>query len=771
MRLRFALAIAVLLHAALPGAAAERPLAGRSLAAAIGELQARGLTIIYSSELVRPAMTVREEPRSTDLRKILEEILRPHRLDVHEAPGGVLVIVPAREAEPPPDPSPRGDPSPPAPPPVFIEEIVVTPSHLRLLEEQPEAKQFLSREEVDRMPHLADDLYRAVKQLPGTAGADFSAEFNVRGGDSDEMLVMLDGLELLQPFHLKDFFNAFSSLDSQAIGGVDLLTGGFPAEYGDRMSGVMDIAVRSPSGPLTTSVDIGTMNSRLLTSGSTGDGATQWLVSARGWYPAEAASLGGSLKEEIETDYFDVLAKVQQRLGRRSLLSLNFLASEDDIAFRAADAEETELLEAEYGSQQLWLNLHSQWTEGLSSVILLAAGEGSGERIGGVTDLVEGTLDVRDDRSFNFLQLKQDWRLTLSERQFLKFGVDVRRMRAEYDYLRSSTFEHAPGDVSIHLDPEGESYGAYVADRLRLGDRLVAEVGLRWDKQFWTNDHQISPRLNLMIMARPQSTVRLAWGRYSQTQRLNELAVEDGVSEFDRPQLAEHWLVGFEHRFARGPAMRIEAWSKEFDRVRPRYENLFNPVELFPEAQADRIRIDPEEGRAEGLELILKDDRGSRLTWWAGYTLSKAVDEVAEQEIPRSWDQRHAASFSVNLLFPRRWNANLGGTWHTGWPRTDVTGRVGGNPADPEVELVLGPRNAARYPSYLRFDLRVSKSIKTQLGDLTIIGEVINLTDRKNVCCIGDFETAVRDDGSVEVIPERTSWAPIIPSLAVRWQF
>ena len=169
---------------------------------------------------------------------------------------------------------------------VFLNEVIVTPSHFRLLDNEPGSGQFLDREEVQQMPHAADDLYRAVKRLPGAAGGDFTAKINVRGGEQDELLVILDGLELYEPFHLKDFQSVFSIIDSEAIGGVDFLTGGFPVQYGDRMSGVMDISVATPTGPATTAIEISTINARLVTQGSFDDGRGQYFVSGRAWYPA-----------------------------------------------------------------------------------------------------------------------------------------------------------------------------------------------------------------------------------------------------------------------------------------------------------------------------------------------------------------------------------------------------------------------------------------------------------------------------------------------------
>ncbi len=86
-----------------------------------------------------------------------------------------------------------------------------------------------------------------------------------------------------------------------------------------------------------------------------------------------------------------------------------------------------------------------------------------------------------------------------------------------------------------------------------------------------------------------RTSVRAAWGRFAQTQAIYELQVEDGVTEFARAQRAEHRVLGLDHAFPRGMTARLELYDKRFSNLRPRYENIFDRVILFPELRHDRI--------------------------------------------------------------------------------------------------------------------------------------------------------------------------------------
>lgn len=668
-----------------------------------------------------------------------------------------------------------------APVSVFLNEVIVTPSHFRLFEEQPENRQFLSRDEVRQMPHAADDLYRAVKRLPGAAGGDVTAKINVRGGEQDELLVVLDGLELYEPFHLKDFQNVFSIIDSEAIGGVDFLTGGFPVQYGDRMSGVMDISVATPTGPPTTAIELSTINARFLTQGSFNQGRGQYFVSARAWYPDAIIGAVRDSPKDVLTDYYDVLAKVQHSVGSRSELSANLLVAYDDLGFIEVADDEVQDVRAEYGSYSAWLNLRTEWSAKLYSQTVLSAGRIKRQRVGLVDDEVDGRLEVSDDRSFNFVGLGQDWTIEISPRNVFKTGFDIVRQEAVYDYLSVSTLQDpdSPTEplppvtvVDTHLDPEGSAYSVYVADRLLIIDPLIIEIGLRWDRQTWIGEHQLSPRVNLMYALNDRTAFRAAWGRFYQSQRLNELQVEDGVDEFFPAQLANHWLLSVEHSFSPGLASRFEIFRKDLSNLRPRYENLFDPVTLFPESEPDRIRIAPDRGLVRGLEIVFKGVPRASLSWWASYVLARAEDEIDGAWQPRSWDQRHALTLGLNLSLPRHWTFSIAGIYHSGWPTTPVSGEVVGfDDGEPEIEATVGTRNSARYSPYARIDLRASKLFPTNHGEFNLYLEILNLTNRKNVCCTEGFEFDVESDGSVTAIPEERFWAPIIPTLGFGWRF
>ena len=124
--------------------------------------------------------------------------------------------------------------------PIGLPPITVTPSQFTI-QSGTILNQRLSKTEIQLFPLVDNDILRAAQVFPGVVSHDYSARFNVRGGERDEVLVRLDGMELREPFHLRDFGGAISIIDLNLVQQFDLMMGGFPAKYGDTMSSVVEI--------------------------------------------------------------------------------------------------------------------------------------------------------------------------------------------------------------------------------------------------------------------------------------------------------------------------------------------------------------------------------------------------------------------------------------------------------------------------------------------------------------------------------------------------
>ena len=195
--------------------------------------------------------------------------------------------------------------------------------------------------------------------------------------------------------------------------------------------------------------------------------------------------------------------------------------------------------------------------------------------------------------------------------------------------------------------------------------------------------------------------------------------------------------------------------------------NLYDHLLVFPELRADRICIAPESGHARGAELLVRSDAAQPLSAWISYTLARVTDRVTDgvkgRDVPRDWDQRHALTFSVNYQRGPKWNFNLAGTWHSGWPTTPVLAHVEGT----RIFTELGPRASARLPDYQRLDFRASRTA----GAFSFFVELFNLLGHENVTRVNTFTFRQDAAGDITAIPVTESVIGILPSFGVTWRF
>ena len=743
---------------------------GRPVVEFIEALRADGHEIAYSRRLVPPDLEVTVEPTSGGAMNRLLDVLAPHNLTLRSE-AGVFVVV--RQARASPAPQAATGPGGQAD---ALETITVSASRYEISRDIAASDFIIDRRTIQNMPDVGDDPIRITQRLPGAAASGASARAHFRGGEQSEVGIILNGQRLFDPFHIRDYQNIFSAIDSRAIDGVEVFTGGFPVRFGDRMSGLVVMESLDGDKPRHTEIGLSVFNTSFLNVWNRSGG--QWLFSAR----------RGNLDLVIDDkfgrpSYYDVFSQLSLDVGSRTTLSANVLYADDIVTVvLETDPAEREEARSTTRNAQAWLQLDTDWTGGLSSRTALSYTDYRNRRDGISRDPAKVVADVHDERDIRELGFRQDWRYRPKDDHFLQWGIAVTSARADYAYDGtaqyfglSALYRNQPAAVtrSLSASPDGASYALYFADRWKLTPRTIIEWGLRWDDQTYTglsSDSQLSPRFSLLYRWRKNTDVRFSWGRYHQSQGIQELQIEDGVTNFWPAQRADHLIAGLLHRFSDRLTLRVEAFHKDMQDVRPRFENLFDPLALMPELQPDRIRLDPAGAKASGFEVSFDGERDD-WSWWASYTLSEATDAIDGRDQLRSWDQRHALQAGVTWS-NGTWNVAFAGGVHTGWPSTDLAPeQVGTDPAGaPVYEAQPGPRNVLRYSSFSSIDFRVSRVFNVRRGSLTAFIEVSNIVNRNNVCCT-DWDAETDDNGDLVLESSQDFWLPLLPAIGVLWEF
>jgi hypothetical protein len=266
-----------------------------------------------------------------------------------------------------------------------------------------------------------------------------------------------------------------------------------------------------------------------------------------------------------------------------------------------------------------------------------------------------------------------------------------------------------------------------------------------------------------------KTELRFSWGRYYQSQGIHELQIEDGVTDFFPAQQADHIIAGISRRLGNNHSIRLELFQKDMNDLRPRFENLYDPLALIPELQADRVRIAPSSALARGLELSI-NRTGQALSWWASYALAEVTDTVDGADVPRSWDQRHALQAGL-LWSENNWDLSVAGHIRSGWPTTSLAlEEFTGPGGETEFIAVPGPRNAERLSNFASLDARIGRTFDVGRGTIMVFFEVSNLLDRNNICCFDyDIETDENGEEFLEYSPDY--WLPLLPAFGFLWEF
>ena len=619
---------------------------------------------------------------------------------------------------------------------IELTDIVVTAEQERHREEVRISTQTLSQRELKTIPGLAEpDVFRIVQLLPGVvAGSDFSSKFYVRGGSADQNLILLDGITIYNPYHLGGVFSTFNI---DAIKESELLKGGFPAEYGGRLSSVLRIITREGNTERFEGTGgISLLSSKLTLEGPFLQGA--WLLSGRRTYFDQIFK---GTKYHFPYYFYDIQAKCHQNLSYEDKVSLSGYWGNDVLHFDPFNMI--------WGNRALTVHWRHLVTDRLFSTFFLATSHfNQSLKIAGLLELKNGVMDYSTGAALSYF---------CNEHHHFKMGYFYKYMKAQFKQkFQETTF------VDYH--PHSNYAALYFQDKWKPDARWIIQPGVRlnyFSSQDAPDHFKVTPRLSLRYLLTDRTTVKGSWGVYSQY--LNTVNDEDSQSPNDlwfpivgklQPGEAFHYIGGIEHKLPWRTTLEVEGYYKSFDHL----------ILLDTKSDSDKFEevFKQGPGFAFGAELLWKREVG-RLTGWTSYTLGWTRKTIEGEEYFPRYDRRHSFNWISTYKLSRRWSCSLVWVYGTGFPYTQKLGRYREYiyEQEPEDREIVGLKNNRRYPVYSRVDINLRYD-RRHMGAYL---QIINVTNRENVYLYW-FEY---DENPAR--KEAVTMFPILPTLGVEFRF
>ena len=642
--------------------------------------------------------------------------------------------------------------------PVQLEKIVVTPGRFTIYD-GTSARISLSKQEIEQFPLIDNDVMRAGHVFPGVVSSDYSARFSVRGGEKSDISVRLDGMELYNPYHLQDFGGAVSLIGIDLIQNTELLMGGFPAEYGEKMSGVFDITTRTPNTErFSANFGVDLINATATLEGPLTENGG-WLLSARRGY-IDLILMLMEIDENYKPQYADVYGKLTYKITPTDTVTFNGLYGWDKNRIRVEDVDNN--LDSRYDNSTAWAKWRrtfgtSHWTD-----VFIFAGTSRQDRMTGKADV--------DDRDFQFFGTKAEFTANLFEKHTFRSGVMWQWSGAQYQY----DVQERQAGINVYkpiladVDDKGYEFNAFLQDEWQLHPKLALNVGGRYLYQQYREEgiqrYEIGPRVALAAKPMENLVLRGAWGIYHQPVHLMGVPVEDGLETVGRAEQAVHYIIGAEYTLANNFLVSVEGYYNTFD-------NLVGRLREF--GRQNQIFASPESGRARGVDVFMTHAVSNRLAWTLGYAFGIAEEVAGGTTIFRQHDRRHSFAVSSNYQFAPTWHLYLSWRFHTGEPRTPLTHKEirlpeGGLACDRQ----FGDTHSARMPAYHSLDFRITKRSPYRRWEMSWYFQILNLYNHTNVDQYAFSE--VRDEETDAIIGceiEEEPLFPIVPTLGITVNF
>lgn len=593
------------------------------------------------------------------------------------------------------------------------------------------------------------DIIRIVQLLPGVeARNDFSTGLNVRGGESDQNLILIDGFPIYNPFHLGGLFSTFID---PTVRDVTLMTGGFPARYGGRLSAVLDVHSTEEVRPgLHGSAELSLLASTGSLGGAFARGRGSWMIAGRRTYADKFISAIST--NELPYHFRDEQAHLTYAFTPTLKFAATVYDGRDALdADIATFGDSTTGATASGGAFQFGWGNRVFGASLTKTIVGGARGGFAGWLVGDSTVLEQRlsrsifstTLDLGGGALTLFNRVA-DTRAagtiaTHTAAHERSIGYDVASYGITYFADSKQT-----GTRVYDLSQRPTSGALFIDDLWRVTPSVMVETGVRAEGLTGRRWLGVSPRVSAKYFLTKDFAVTGAVGRFSQW--THSLAREDiPVRLFDfwlasdaslPVSSAWHYVLGSERWLSPTRYARVEGFYKK-------YANLLegNPQE-DPNRRGDEFTH--ADGDSYGVDLLVRQFESGRFSGWISYTYAVASRTSNGQRYFPGHDRRH----NLNLVGSWRLSKYLFGMrygYATGTPYTDIVGQIVRRVYDPglnaygtrgggtQTQFIGGPRNGARLPTTQRLDLDVTRTYRVRGTSIAPYLSVVNAYNAKNV--------------------------------------
>jgi len=604
--------------------------------------------------------------------------------------------------------------------------------------------------QLEAMPQgVETDVFRSIKMMPGVQQtSDISAQYYVRGGGSDQNLVLIDGVTLYNPFHA---MGLFSAIDPDIINNLEFYKGGFGAEYGGRLSSVMDIITKDGNKnkfglKATTSF----LTGKALIEGPIPDGS--FVITGRKSYSTEILKKFLNDKN-VPSDFYDLAFKLNYsnpKIIEGSKFLINGFFSGDDVTNNSPYVEDYK-----------WSNnmFSFRWFQVGDSPLFYEIGTSISSFKGEIVPKYSGTRPLTN--SISDYGLKMDFSYIFDNRDEINLGFHIQQIQTSLEFKtdndEKSVYENSNANIVL-----------FAKYKFLQFDNFGADIGARVNAASLSNNGAktavLEPRFNVTYKPLSFLSIKGAVGRYRQ-ELVTITDENDVINIFEpwivvpvylKPPVSDHYILGATIDITDNLKISAEGYYKTMTNL------VFKNYGKIYQDDPDFVNGD---GEAYGGEYGIKYN-SEMMNISASYTNGYAYKIVDSKRYYPRFDSRH----NVNLAF----DVNLGAGWQfgatfiysSGLPFTQILGYYDRmylkdlfapwtvDQRDPYT--MLGTQNLGRLPDYHRLDLSLSKKFDLGFMRMGFDLNVINVYNRKNIFYFK------RDTG------ERVNMLPILPTATVR---